>query len=415
MAVGDRHGVQLGHAAVLSDRSAASDEADTLRKLHWFAICAPGGEAVLARELRALPGPHHLAEAHGGVAFEGTLADGFACNLALRTATRVLARVGACRARAFAELERRAAALDWRPFVAADARVRLHVSQRASRLYHTGAVAERVATALRGALGPALRFADPNADTDTDAPTSAEANLWVRGERDHWTFSVDASGERLHRRGWRTESARASLRETLAALALELCEWQPDEALIDPMCGAGTIAIEAARHAAGRLPGDGRGFAMERWPCADANALANRRAHAIRAAAARAPDAPPRIAAFDRDPAHVERARRNAERAACAQIAFATSTIAALRRPDGFDAPGLVLVNPPYGKRLGKRSGLGDLYAALGTSLRSHFPGWRAGVLWSDPRLASRMGLRPVAEHRLRNGGLSVTLGRYAL
>ena len=207
--------------------------------------------------------------------------------------------------------------------------------------------------------------------------------LLLRGVDDRFTFSADASGERLHRRGARIEAGAAPLRETLAAGLLALAGWRPGTALVDPMCGAGTIVIEAAMQALGRAPGAERAFAMERWPlAADAGDRRGDGRAARRGAGRRVrPRATPRrpIIGSDRDPRMIESARRNAERAGvAARVTLACRDADAARPP----APtGLVITNPPYGHRLGDPRAAARGYRDLGGVLRAHFRGWRAAVV----------------------------------
>jgi putative N6-adenine-specific DNA methylase len=356
--------------------------------MQLYAVCAPGLEAVLAAELGAL-GAGDVAADVGGVSFAGDARAVWRANVALRTATRVLARVGTVRARDFAALRKGVAALDWAPFAARGATVACHVTAKKCRLYHTGGIAERVAAGVAdrvgaGAGGPPLP-------------------VHVRGEHDEFVISVDSSGEMLYRRGWRVDTAPASLRETLAAGLLALAGWRPDEPLVDPMCGAGTIPIEAALRALGRSPGATRAFGFQTWPGFDAAAFAAAVAE-LGAGARAAPPAP--IVAGDRDAAAVTLARRNAERAGVAAVVtFFTGDAAAVPLPD---RPGLIVVNPPYGKRLPEQAALQSLAA-----LRRRARGWRLAVLAPPAVLrAARLGT-PSARHPLVNGGLRVELSVY--
>jgi putative N6-adenine-specific DNA methylase len=362
----------------------------------WFAVCAPGGETAVAREISLLPGASEASAQPGGVRFRGDLEAGLRANLWLRGATRVLLRVGELRAREFAALRRGAARLDWARWLAPGARVALRVAQKGSRLYHTGAVAENLALSLRDALGAELAVV---------APSDADQTVFARGERDRWTFSIDASGERLDRRGWRLERGAAALRETLGALVLELCEWTADEALVDPLCGSGTFAIEAAQIALDAAPGLARRFACEAWPaCEPALVLTLRREAGARRRAS--PPAP--IVAADRSAAAVARARRNAERAGCADaIRFLHAPFDALEPPA---ERGLVVLDPPYGRRASTPVHARGTAAALVATLRGRWRGWRAALLTPDPRLAARLDLRPYARHLLPHGGLRVHL-----
>jgi putative N6-adenine-specific DNA methylase len=264
------------------------------------------------------------------------------------------------------------------------------------------------------------------ADDDGDAPEGAAmTTVYVRGVGDRFTFSVDASGELLHRRGARTEIGAAPLRETLAAGVLALAGWSPAEPLCDPMCGAGTIPIEAALVAADRAPGLERPFAATRWPLFAARPEVERAlVEEARTRAGRGPVAPPTITGSDRDPRLVESARRNAERAGvAAYVAFTCADLDAVHAP----APsGLVVVNPPYGRRLGFRDPVRSAprrggaaasprlveraYRDLGRALRARFAGWRAAVLVPERTPPAALGFPVTARFPLVNGGLRVTL-----
>ena len=375
--------------------------------LRWFAVVAPGLEGVARDELEALPDVAEIAAETGGVAWKGPPASGLRVNLLSRVATRVLARVGEVEAREFGKLRHRAARLPWREFVAAGASVAARASASHCRLYHTGALAEAAVLAVADAV-PGARAAGRDEDPDV--------TLLLRGVDDRFMFSADASGERLHRRGARIETGAAPLRETLAAGLLALAGWRPDMALVDPMCGAGTIVIEAAMQAMGLAPGGERAFAMERWPlAADATVASTLTALRDEArAGARAPGATPDapIIGSDRDARMIESARRNADRAG-----VSARVTLACRDADGARPPaptGLVITNPPYGHRLGDPRAAARGYRDLGRVLRAHFRGWRAAVvtpakLDGERQLGIR-GTRTSARFPLRNGGLSIVL-----
>jgi putative N6-adenine-specific DNA methylase len=209
----------------------------------------------------------------------------------------------------------------------------------------------------------------------------------------------------LHRRGWRQELAHAPLRETLAAALVLLCNWDPTTPFYDAMCGAGTLPLEACALAMQMAPGLKRTFAFQDWPSFDAALWARLSAEA-EAARLRAPPAP--IIGTDRSAAAVNAARHNAERAGLlAHVALAQSELDAVRPPPG---PGLVLMNPPYGRRVGDARTLRRLYGDIGRTLRAHFSGWRAALLISDLRLLEPVGATVVADHTLVNGGIRVHL-----
>lgn len=375
-----------------------------------FAVALPGTEPLVAAELDAL-GLGPARPLAGGVAFAGDGPAIVAANLHLRTATRVLVRLAEFPAPGFPVLARRLGDLAWEDILPAGAPTRLAVRATAhkSRLYHTGAIAERVQLAVAARLGAPVELVRPAEDVDDEnegGPAPATLVV-VRLERDQCTVSVDSSGDPLHRRGYRLATARAPLRPTLAAALLAAVDWRPGEPLLDPFCGSGTIAIEAALIAAGRPAGALRAFACARWPAlaADYPAL---RAAAERLSPGPCPSAP--IAASDRDPGAIEAARANARRAGVeAAIDLAVRPFADCRPTEG---RGLVLTNPPYGLRVGRARTLRDLYAHIGHVLRDRFlgaPGWRAALLCPpELRAGAGLDLRPVL--RTRTGGLAVEL-----
>ena len=379
-------------------RSAAAPE--TLR---WFAVVAPGLEGVATREIEALPGISDLRAEAGGVEWSAAPLEGYRANLWLRIATRVLARVGTVEAREFGKLRRRAAGLRWDAFVAPGAAIALRASATRSRLYHTGAIEETAALAIADAVKGA------HLAGEAEIP---DVSVLIRGAEDRFTFSVDASGERLHRRGARVEIGEAPLRETLAAGLLALADWTPDLPLFDPMCGAGTIVIEAASQALDRAPGLDRAFALEAWPLFAAGAAATEAAALREEARARIRPVPPAsIGGADRDARAIESARRNADRADLGpHVTFAARDVGDARPPVA--TPGLVIVNPPYGRRLGDARSALLAYRDLGRVLRAHFRGWRAAIVVPRALAGAPGALRLdfTARHRLRNGGLPIEL-----
>ncbi len=373
--------------------------------LELFAVTQPGLEDICAAEVAQLGlGPGVTLP--GGVAFQGEALQLATANLRLSVATRVLVRVAEFRAPGFPELHGRAAKLPWERFIPADAPPRLcfHVSAHKSRLYHTAGIAERVARGLGERLGVTPEIVAPgDDDAETHDDARAPTRIYVRLDHDRCTVSVDSSGDPLHRRGYRLALARAPLRPTLAAAMLHACGWQPGVPLLDPMCGSGTIVLEAARRACGRAPGGDRSFAFLAWPgLAGAAALAQARGDLSPETASTAP-----ILGSDRDPGAITAARTNAERAGVADaVELAVRPLSAISPLPG---PGFVVCNPPYGVRVGKHAHLRDLYAQLGHVLRDRCPGARVALLCGD-ELWRQCGLPLAVTHHLKNGGLAVQL-----
>lgn len=390
--------------------------------LACFAIAAPGLEPLVARELGALP-VRGVCEVVGGVEFTADAAGLAAAQLRLRTASRVLVRFASFKATAFHELERSARQMPWAAVLPPDVSFALRVTCRKSRLYHSDAVAERVAAAIvRSVPGARLAGASDgdeaedadagavdgtidavDADAGEPGPAHTPQLFVVRFDRDRCTISADASGELLHRRGYRQAVARAPMRETLAAALVISSGWDPATPLLDPFCGSGTIPIEAALIARRIAPGLHRVFAAERWPSTPAGVW-----DAARAAAAAEvlPSAPAPILASDRDAGAIEAARANAERAGVAgDITF---TCAALMHAEPSAERGTIVSNPPYGVRVGDAADLGRLYAALGDLVRARFPRWDVTLVVADRVVLARTRLAFEVSLSTRNGGLPV-------
>jgi putative N6-adenine-specific DNA methylase len=355
-----------------------------------FAVCAPGLEPVLASEMRALGFPGRALA--GGVEVEGDLREAMPLNLWLRTASRVLLRLGEpFRATTFAELVRKASALPWERFLRHQARVAFRVTCRKSRLYHSGAVAER----LHAALESRTRFPVPRADgAGEEAP--AEAQLFLaRFEHDVCTVSVDSSGALLHQRGWRGPQAKAPLRETLAAALLLGAGFIGDEPLCDPLCGSGTISIEAALIAMRRAPGIARSFAFQRWP----EFSARQWEHLTVAARKQERPLPARVEASDQDAGAIAATSENASRADV-EIALSQRRLADLPPDSG---SGLIACNPPYGVRIA-----GDqVFTELAAAARRR-PAWRLAIVASGGRTASDLRLATLL--RTKSGGIPIEM-----
>ncbi len=357
-----------------------------------FLATAPGLESVLCEEARARRFKGATA-VQGGVTVMGGWPEVWRANLEIRGASRILARIAEFRAMHLAQLDKRARKVDWAGFLRRDMPFQVEASCRKSRIYHQGAAAQRVATAIRDQLG---------------APISPEAEISVkvRIDDDLCTISVDTSGALLHKRGHKEAVAKAPMRENLAALFLRQCGYDGAESVVDPMCGSGTFVIEAAEIAAGLKPGRSRRFAFEQLASFDAAAWQRLRE---KGGAAR-PAGALRFYGSDHDAGAIRMSRANAARAGVAEMTeFRQHAIADLLAPDG--PPGLVMVNPPYGARIGDRKQLMPLYRALGQTLRARFAGWRVGLVTTDASLAQATGLPfgPPAGP-VSHGGLRVML-----
>ncbi|WP_164661067.1 class I SAM-dependent RNA methyltransferase [Tropicibacter sp. Alg240-R139] len=363
---------------------------NTYAKFEIFAVVAPGLELALRDEALEL-GFRKAKATPGGVRFRGNWADVWRANLELRGASKVLARIGSFRVTHLAQLDKLAREFDWATVLRADVPVRVEVTCKRSKIYHAGAAAERIERAIAEELG---------------APIDAEAQVTLKAriEEDSCTLSVDTSGELLHKRGHKVAVGKAPMRENMAALFLRQCGFNGIEPVLDPMCGSGTFVIEAAEIANGLQPGRARGFAFERLTTFESNAF-----DALKKPS-QASDIKIKFYGSDRNAGAVEMSIANAGRADVSDVTqFRQCSISEIERPDG--PPGLVIVNPPYGGRIGDKKALFALYGALGRTLTERFKGWRVGIVTNEVGLAKATGLRfkPTAPP-VAHGGIKVTL-----
>ena len=317
-----------------------------------------------------------------------------------------MVRIAQFHASSFAELERRAKKIEWERWLPSSGEVKFRVTCKKSRLYHSDAVAERLMNAAAKHCADLDFVIAEKEDASENEPVESAQLFIVRLVHDEVTISADTSGELLHRRGYRLESTRASLRENLAAAMLLSSEWRREVPLLDPLCGSGTIPIEAAMIARNIAPGLERHFAFEKWRSFDEKFWQSlkEKARGERTEEAGAP-----IYGGDRDAGAVEIARRNAERAGvAADVEFTKRSLAqsldvfAERHANG----GAIVTNPPYGMRVSPDADLRNLYGMLGARAEKNH--WSLGVLTSDEKLA-RQSAHLAPAFRTQNGGIPVT------
>jgi putative N6-adenine-specific DNA methylase len=369
--------------------------------LRFFATAAKGTEPALRDELRELRLRHVRAD-RGGVHFEGELPDAARACLWSRVALRVLLEVATFDAPDERALYAGAREVDWSAWMTARTTLAVRASCRSSRLTHTQFIAQKTKDAVVDALRD--RFG-ARPDVDRDDP---DVLLSVHLARDEAALYLDVGGGSLHERGWRARAGAAPLRETLAAAVLRLSGWDRASALLDPMCGAGTIAIEAAAWARRMAPGLARErFGFERWASHDDPLRARMRELRSEArAAALGQREAPRGLACSADERAVELARDNA-RSAGVDIAVDLRDVRDLRP---LDPPGFIVTNPPYGERI---AGGEALYADLARSLR-RMSGSTVALLAGTPDIGRSMGREPDRWWTLYNGPIECRLLVYA-
>ncbi len=383
-------------------------------QIRFYISCAPGLESCLSEECRSLnlvpassenepgkPVEKSTAEEPGGLLFSGRFEDVYRCNLHLRTASRVSIRLGEFYAAAFSELRKKASRLEWQHYITPGESVNISVTCHKSKLYHSDAVAERVL----GAINDHFPLSKKPIISDKNGQL-----ILVRLVNDLCTISIDSSGTLLHKRGYRQETAKAPIRETLAAAMILMSGWNASVPLIDPFCGSGTIPIEAALLAAHIPPGIARKFTFTRWPVLDKT----RWQEILQTAKEGITHEHLTLIGYDRDQGAIRIAESNAARAGMKDVVvFKKQPISELRPQEN---PGWIITNPPYGLRTSGNRDLRDLYARFGALLDKQFKEWHAGILSYDKRLSGNLGLAdPVSSHHLINGGLPVQYLIFAL
>jgi 23S rRNA (guanine2445-N2)-methyltransferase / 23S rRNA (guanine2069-N7)-methyltransferase len=377
----------------------------------FFATTAKGMEAVLAAELREL-GAGEVAERRAGVAWNGSLEAGYRAVLWSRVANRILvplAEFAAPHPHALYDGVRR---IEWADHIGRGRTLAVDASVSRSQIDHSHFAALKTKDAIVDQLRD-QRGSRP--DIDPRRP-DVRVNLYLHDDRA--VVSIDLSGESQHRRGYRASGAAAPLKENLAATILLLADWPrraaAGEPLLDPMCGSGTIALEAALMAGDVAPGLRRDyFGCVGWQGHEPALWQRLRREAEQRASAGSRRLPP-IHAYDADLRAVRAAQANLTQANLARRVHVERRSLAEAVPiggrGGDSGRGIVVTNPPYGERLGDADALAPLYEQLGDLLRRRFPGWTGFVLTGAPALAKRIGLRPARRIILYNGPIECRL-----
>jgi 23S rRNA (guanine2445-N2)-methyltransferase / 23S rRNA (guanine2069-N7)-methyltransferase len=374
-------------------------------RLALFATTARGTEDLLAEELKEL-GARRIRQDRGGVRFHANLDEALRVCLWTRIAMRILYPLGEFEARGAEGLYAAAASVPWEEHLSPEITFAVEATLKDSEHSHTGFVALKVKDAVVDRMREKAR-ARP--DVDSRRP---DVRVVAHLVRERLSLSLDLCGEPLHRRGYRVRPTPAPLKETLAAAILRAAGYTGEEALVDPMCGSGTLLIEGGLIARRRAPGLNRDFSVERWPHLGARAkevLEDLRADARRDE--RKVTVP--LLGFDKDPEALEAAHRNVKAARLLeeiQLAEGDAT-KPLPLPEG---GGLLVTNPPYGDRLGSggQKGMKSFYFKLGENLRAT-PGWRLFALSGNPAFESAFHARPRTRRDLWNGPIPCTLLGY--
>ncbi|MCG6964435.1 MAG: THUMP domain-containing protein [Acidobacteria bacterium] len=366
------------------------------------ATCTRGLEDVLAEELRSL-GLGEAEIGRGSVRFAGDLRAVYRANLGLRTAIRVLLPLASGNATDRDSLYRLASTVGWERLTGPDQSLAVEAVGRTPELPHSGFAALVVKDAIVDRIR-AHRRRRPNVDR-ADPDLRVHVHLGV----DETAISLDSSGEPLSRRGYRLQGAEAPLTESLAAGLLLMAGYDGSRPFLDPMCGSGTLAAEAALIASRSAPGLERNFAAERWPFHDAGVLEDE----LRQARSRSRTPPAKIAANDIDPKTVAATKKNLRRAH--MLRFVTVSRADIHDLDPPGPGSLIVTNPPYGHRLGELEKLRPLYRELGDALKQRAAGCTAWLLVGARELAKEIGLHASRRIVVFNGPIECRFFRYDL
>ena len=364
------------------------------------AICKFGLEKLVKLEVIRL-GFADPVVSDGKIEFTAVLSDIPRLNLWLRYADRLLIKVGEFPALTFDDLYEQTKALPWEDWVTVDGRFPVDAKSVKSTLQSLRSCQSIVKKAVVDRLQEAWRTSDL-------PETGPEYAIQVALLHDTATLTLDTSGAGLHKRGYRTETVEAPLKETFAAGLVWLSPWRPDGLLIDPMCGSGTILIEAALQARQAAPGLQRAFASEGWPILEA---VHWRLAREAAQAARLTGPPLQLFGYDVDETAVAAARLNAANAGVAEdITFAHQDVRDLWIDREY---GTLISNPPYGRRLSDYQHMNQMYIALNKMLRKKL-GWSVCILTADPKFPDYFKrARPDRVRKFFNGRIRVNYYQY--
>ena len=371
---------------------------------HYFATVARGLEPIAAQELERL-GAREVRPDFTGVHFVGDLALLYRVNLWARTIFRVLVNLREFPCPDAEHLYQEVQKIDWEQYLEPHNTIAVNATGGNQKLNHTHFTALQVKNAIVDQQRD--QFGERSSVDTQDPDVLINAHIY----QDRCTLSLDSSGTSLHRRGYRPAMGPAPLKETLAAALLDMAEWEPSLPFLDPLCGSGTLPLEASLKSLNIAPGLFREqFAFETWLDFDPDLWDELIKEATNS---ELPELKAPIAGSDRDPDILNQARINAQQCGVAdQVTFTQTELSQLEAPTDC---GVIICNPPYGERLGDAKELGDFYKLLGDVFKQRFKGWTAFVLTGNKELAKRVGLKASRRIPVYNGSIACTLLKYEL
>jgi putative N6-adenine-specific DNA methylase len=391
----------------------------TGREHSFFAICSPGLKKVCLDEMLDLGFPEDkLDVSPGGIEFRGRLEDLMQLSLNLRSPSRILMRVASFKADSFEKLQKKTNGIDWILYLQKNTTLKFNVTAKKSRLYHSDAIAQRCEKIIGDHL-----WSNPNEITDVETKTNAKKNsnnkanstkkstqtIFIRAENDRFTLSLDASGDLLFKRGIKKQVSHAPLRENIAAAMLHWTDFSKDDTLIDPMCGSGTFSIEAAMIQGNLPPGFFRSFAFEQWPGFSKKAFAHMKKQARKDFIQPSGKS---IFASDVDESALDSITENISKHNLSNfIQVEEKDFFSITPPDlPAGKKGVILINPPYGKRIGVKSDNKPFFQETGKKLAADFKGWRVGIIFPSRECKTYLGLR-LELKPIFHGGLELFAG----
>jgi len=378
------------------------------REHEFFIAVSPGLENVCLEELRSAPLLIKNASlSKGGVTFHGRLTDCYQANLHLRTANRVLMRIGSFKVTNFRRLAKKLTDFPWELYLPAGVTLKIHAAAHHSRLFHTKAMIRHIRNSI-----PFQTISAETAGAMQSPRSSGIQRIFVRVQDDRFTLSIDSSGELLHKRGLKRASGHAPLRETIAAAALMRAGYTGREILADPLCGSGTFSLEAAMLALNMPAGQFRHFAFFAWPGFRPAqwAFIRRQAQSPVIKIGK-----PMIFASDKNPAVCQALKRQVSELGFSDVIrvdqrdFLDLAPQRLMKQANITTPGMVVLNPPYGRRLGTFKQSQQFFGVICQKLKSDFHGWKLALIAPDKKFAQKVPFK-VKSLPLFHGGLRLAL-----
>ncbi len=375
----------------------------------FFAVCTPGLENICMTEILATGIlKKDIRRLHGGIEFDTKLAKAIELNLVLGTPSRIIMRIGNFKADSFGKLEKKINAIDWILYLKKGCPIQFKVTTKKSRLYHSDAIAQRCQTIVSSHIGQHQNPATNNAQADSPSTDASLQTIYIRADNDQFTISLDTSGEILFKRSIKQKVTHAPLRENLAFAMLSWAGFSKDDILIDPMCGSGTFSIEAAMIKSNLCPGFFRSFAFEHWPAFSPKAFAH-----FKKQRQKNVDINPKkqIFASDADDDAIAAIKQNiSDYPFNPMIDIGLKDFFSIDPTKLSSQKGVIMLNPPYGRRIGSKSATPAFFLEIAKKLTADFKGWRIGILLPDKDCTKALGL-PLNFKPISHGGLDLFAG----